>query len=393
MTVASILDPTMISPPITALSLIELRRSLHAHPEVSGAEEATAARIAARLRALNPTSLLNGLGGHGVLATFDSGKPGPTLLFRAELDALPIVEANRFEHRSQVEGVSHKCGHDGHMAILCGLADALAARSLVRGKVHLLFQPAEETGQGAQAVLADPRFAPITPDLGFALHNMPGFPAGAVIVRTGTITAAVCSLILRFQGRTSHAMEPEAGLNPSLAIAELIQACDALNHNHPADVDFRLVTPIHVRVGSPAYGVSAGDGELHLTLRAWDDERLGRLLETILTHAHEIATRHRLCLTHEILQRFRANVNHPAAVVQVRAAAHRCGQPITDLSLPIKGGEDFGLFTSSFPGCMFLLGIGEAAPSLHSPDYDFPDSLIETGVRLFEEIVRNATNR
>ena len=188
-------------------------------------------------------------------------------------------------------------------------------------------------------------------------------------------------------------MEPELGLNPSLAIAELLQACDALNHNHPADPDFRLVTTIHVRVGSPAYGVSAGDGELHLTLRAWDDGRLGRLRETILTHAHEIGTRNRLGLTHETLQHFRANVNDPAAVGQVQAAAHHCGQPTTELPSPIKGGEDFGLFTSRFPGCLFLLGAGEAAPSLHSPDYDFPDSLIETGVRLFEEIVRNATGR
>jgi amidohydrolase len=137
-----------------SLHLIKFRHELHRHPEVSGQEQQTAERIKNYLLPLQPDELLTDVGGHGIVATFDSGKSGPTLLFRAELDALPIQEINTFEYGSSVAGVSHKCGHDGHTTTLCGLAESLAKNRPQRGKVHLLFQPAEETSIGAAAVLS-----------------------------------------------------------------------------------------------------------------------------------------------------------------------------------------------------------------------------------------------
>lgn len=375
----------------TLNTLTDLRRALHAQPEVSGNERATAALIEARLRALQPDELLTGLGGHGVLATFDSGLPGPALLFRCELDALPIMEANDIAHRSQIAGVSHKCGHDGHMAILAGLADSLAAQRPARGKVHLLFQPAEETGAGAQAVLDDPRFDSIKPDVGYALHNFPGLPKHAIVVKNGVFTAAVGSLILRFDGRTSHASEPEHGLNPSLAIAAFLQACEALILNDPAAAEFRLITTVHVRIGSPAYGVSAGDGEVHLTLRAWDDTRLAQLYVDVIGYAQRLGAQHGLRVSNQPLQRFYANNNDAQATDRVRQAARANDLPLIELSNGFKGGEDFGLFTARFPCAMFGLGAGEHTPALHSPDYDFPDAIIASGVRMFEALVRQAT--
>lgn len=371
-----------------------LRRELHTHPEVSGQERHTSERIIGYLRGLNPDVLLTDLGGHGIVATFDSGSAGPSILFRSELDALPILEQNTFAHRSSVQGVSHKCGHDGHMAILCGLAEALAAQRPAQGKVHLLFQPAEETGQGAATVLADARFADyfntIKPDYGVALHNFPGLPKHAIIVRNGIFTAAVSSLIIRLTGRTSHASEPERGINPSLAVADLLRDLNKLNLNDPSKSNFQLVTPVHIRVGSPAYGVSAGDGEVHLTIRSWSSDQREMLQANISAIAEEIASEHRLGIQIESLQTFYANDNDPKITDLVREAATQNHFNLIEMPDPFKGGEDFGLFTSRFPCCMFGLGAGDEVSALHSPDYDFPDELIETGVRMFETIVRNA---
>jgi amidohydrolase len=369
--------------------LIQLRHELHRHPEISGNEQQTAARIRNYLLPLQPNELLTEVGGHGVVATFDSGKPGPTLLFRAELDALPIQEINTFEYGSSRAGISHKCGHDGHATILCGLAERLAKNKPTRGKVHLLFQPAEETGTGAAAVLADPKFSSIKPDMGIALHNFPGYKLGSVIVKDSIITIAVQSIVFRFQGRTSHASQPEYGINPTLAVAELLQKSDTFNYNHEESEGVALVTPIFTRVGTPeAYGVTAGDAEVHFTFRAFNHERLERLGKKLIDLATELTGKHHLHLNHEVLQTFHANDNDPAVTNLVRKTGKAQGLELFERLHPLKGGEDFGLFTSRFPCCMFMLGAGESTPALHSPNYDFPDSLIETGTRLFDGIVR-----
>ena len=194
----------------------EARRELHKHAELSFLETGTAKRILEALYQLAPPDdIFTGVGGTGVVAVYNSGKPGPTVLFRAELDALPLQETNDFEHKSVTDGVSHKCGHDGHMATLLGLAgvirspqkssnqddvDAkglpptpLPAPILTSGKVVLVFQPAEEEGTGAVAVLADPNFtnAVPPPDYVFAYHNIPSFRTGTVVLRREVFTASV----------------------------------------------------------------------------------------------------------------------------------------------------------------------------------------------------------
>jgi amidohydrolase len=370
--------------------LVALLHELHRSPELSGMEKDTSARLASWLRACEPSGLVERLGGYGIVATFDSGLPGPALLFRAELDALPIAELEDVPHVSRNPGVSHKCGHDGHMSILAGLAMKLGKRPPGRGKVHLLFQPAEETGAGARAVLEDPRFREFVPAMGFALHNLPGVPKHAIVVRNGTFTASVGSLIVRFHGRTAHASEPELGLNPSRAIAGFLRRCDELNRTDPAREDFRLVTPVHVLIGSPAYGVSAGEGEVHLTLRCWKDADLDAVYELVLGEAEVICHRHELSLTHESLQRFYAIFNDPSTTDMVRRAAHGCGLRVIEQASPVKAGEDFGLFSARFPCCLFGVGAGEETPPLHSTDYDFPDDLIGTGVDILGTVVRGA---
>ncbi len=369
-------------------SLIAFRRHLHAHPELAHAEHETARRVIEFLTVLEPEQILTGVGGTGVIATFDSGVAGPTILFRSELDALPIDEHNVAGHGSTQPGVSHKCGHDGHTAILVGLAQRLATVRPFSGKVHLLFQPAEETGTGAAAVLADPTFEPIRPDFGIAIHNMPGFQLHTVVVKPGSMYAAVRSLVIRYVGRTAHAAEPDKGENPSLAIADLLRECDQLTDNDLTSPTFGVITPVHVLIGSPAYGVSAGAGEIHLTIRGVDSARLDSLFEAVVSKGRQFAERDRLQFDLDIVEDFRANVNDPHITKLVQTAAEDCGFDVIVPDVGLPHGEDFGLFGEHFPCCMVLLGAGVTHDPVHNPDYDFPDELIATGVDLLDRIVR-----
>lgn len=368
-------------------NLIQLRHWLHANPELSGAETKTAEHIVQFIEKLQPNKIETNIGGNGILVLFDSGKPGQTILFRTELDALPINEINKFVYRSVTEGVSHKCGHDGHATILCGLAERLAAKRPSSGKVYLLFQPAEETGEGAQLVVKDARFT-IYPDLVFALHNLPGYKAGHIVVKDGLFSAAVNSIIIKLIGKTAHAAEPEMGMNPAKAISEIINLADSLNNNRADAEDFCVVTPIHINMGAEAYGVSAGYGEVHYTIRCWNNHDLRNVEKKIISGAEEIARRYNLKTEHQFIQSFFANTNDEYANELVRKAANEFGYPIEEREIPFKWAEDFGFFTSKYKGCMFGIGAGEGHPALHNPDYDFPDELIEKGVNMFDSIVR-----
>lgn len=376
----------------TAQHLIHLRQLLHANPELSGNEKNTAAYISGFIRKLNPDLLINNIGGEGILVLFDSGKPGPGLLFRADMDALPIQEVNEFPHRSVVDGVSHKCGHDGHATILCGLAEKLAEQKPSSGKVYLLFQPAEETGEGAVKVVSDTKFN-IQPDFVFALHNLPGYEKGNIVVKDGLFSAAVNSIIIKLKGKTAHAAEPEFGNNPAKAISEIISLANKLNYNVPAQENFQLLTPVHINMGTAAYGISAGDAELHYTLRCWDNEHLRKLESTLVNQTTEIAVKYGLKFEYEFTQTFYANNNNKAANDIVRLSAQQNDYIIEEKPVPFKWAEDFGYFTSQYKGCMFGLGAGKDLPALHNPDYDFPDSIIATGVTVFHSITKNLLNK
>jgi amidohydrolase len=372
--------------------IIELRHQLHACAELSGEEKLTAGLIQTFLQKCKPSQVNCNIGGYGLVATFDSGKPGPVILFRSELDALPIHEINHVSYRSVKNGVSHKCGHDGHMAILCGLAAVLSEEPPVSGKVVLLFQPAEETGEGAEAVCKDAKFN-LQPDLVFALHNIPGATEGLVIVKDGTFSAAVNSMVIRLNGKATHAAQPESGLNPANAVADITRFCDQLNNNDPASKAFRLATPIYLNVGSKAYGTAAGEGEIHFTLRAWNNDALRDLEKIIEEAVAKISAE--AGLTHSIsyTQGFYANTNNAEANNLVRKAAVDCGLAVEEKNAPFKWGEDFGFFTSKFKGCMFGLGAGIVQADLHNPDYDFPDSLIPSGVKMFYRISKLTTGK
>ncbi len=373
-------------------SLIALRHELHQYPEVSGQEAETARRIIQFVSSLHPTRIISGLGGQGVAVEYVFGLDGPTLLFRCELDALPIQEINTFGYRSERAGVSHKCGHEGHSTILAGLAQWLSTASFTKGRVILLFQPAEETGKGAKAVLDDPRFADLRPDYVFSLHNIPGYSMHSVIWVAGQFSPTVQSIEIKLFGKESHASEPEHGHNPALAIAHLVQACDALVVADPARDDFALITAIHLLLGQKEYGISAGYGEAHFTLRTWHPQRMNELVAALTDTLNELCKQYNLRSETNWFDYFPTIVNDAFCNEQVVQAANRAGLLVQQRPTPFKFGEDFGWLTQAYPGAMFGLGAGETTPALHNPDYDFPDELIDTGVRIFSGIVERLLN-
>ena len=372
--------------------LTQLRQALHKHPEVSGNETKTAQRILDFLSNYAPDELITNLGGEGILAIYKGNKKGKSILFRCELDALPIQEINSFNYKSVYEGVSHKCGHDGHMAILCGLAKSLHENPLEKGTVMLLFQPSEEDGNGAKRVITDSKFDTIKPDFAFALHNLPGYKKHQIVIKNDTFTCAVNSMIIKLHGKTSHAGEPENGINPALAIAEIIQTFNCKINTDLTSKKYCLITPIHIEMGEKAYGVSAGYGEVHFTVRSNSNEQMRNIELELEKNAKEIASKFNLKTNLDWTQSFQANENNVEAANFIRKATSNLDLTIYEKELPFTFGEDFGLFTQKFKGAMFGLGSGENTPALHNPDYDFPDEIIKTGISVFHQIIKEILN-
>ena len=373
--------------------LVAFRRTLHQHPELSGEERQTAATIHAALTELNPTEIITSLGGHGVAAVFDSGVTGPTVLFRAELDALPIREVNQCDWVSKTPGKAHLCGHDGHMTMLLALGHRLRAHPITYGRVVLMFQPAEEDGSGARLVVADPRYDAIRPDYAFAIHNEPGLPFGYVGTRAGLINCASRGIVIRLSGRTSHAAEPELANSPIPLIGPIISTLEDLGQNleqHSSlDDDFRLVTVTHVSSGEACFGITPGEAQIYATLRASCDDAIADMQRSAETTITRLATAQDLTASFAISDDFAASINDAEAAQIASRALDRMGIPHGEAGVPMRASEDFGVFGWTAKSAMLCLGPGEDHPALHQPDYDFPDRLIPIGTTIFEQIAHD----
>lgn len=370
------------------LELTAWRRKLHAMPEISGEEVATAAEVQDFLAATSPDDIISGLGGTGVAVVYDSGQPGPTLLFRAELDALPIEEVGTPEYRSRIPGKGHMCGHDGHMALLAALGRQFGRERPKSGRVILLFQPAEETGAGAAAVIADEKFKDLQPDFSFSLHNLPGLPFGHVWLKNGVANCASRGMKITLSGRTAHASMPETGSSPIAAVTKLLPALTGLSQGSIATEDMMLATITHVRVGESAFGIAPGHAEIWVSLRTMTDSGISALTDAAEDLVREAAAESDLAFELEWHEIFMHSENDPEAADLLRAAlddegvSHEPGEAL-------RASEDFGRFAAVSKSAMFFLGAGETAPNLHNPDYDFPDDLIPLGTKIFMRTAHN----
>ncbi|MEJ2190072.1 MAG: amidohydrolase [Acidobacteriota bacterium] len=374
-------------------ALTALRRELHQMAELSGAEWATAARITGELEALGCDTIVEGLGGHGVAAELRGARPGPTVLLRADLDALPIAETIDLEHGSRNSGVAHKCGHDGHMTMAVGVARRVAAARPNHGRLVVLFQPAEETGEGAAAVLGDPAFSGLRPDVAIAVHNLPGFELGEVVLRPGPFACASRGLTIELEGATSHAAEPDHGRSPALAVAQIIESWTAARQLFTGFGDSVVATVVHASLGERAFGTSPGSGSVSATIRAETDELIEPVERRLRELGQRIAEVWELSSTLSLHEVFPATLNDPEVVSVVSDVARRSGLAIREPSGVFSWSEDFGHFGTIAPSALIGLGAGVGQPALHHPTYDFPDELIPTGVELLEAAIRNWIGR
>ncbi len=372
--------------------LAALRRNLHRHAELSGKEVDTQALIRKFiLRHAPAAETVTGLGGTGLAFCYPGRSEGPTVMVRAELDALPIHEATPMRHRSLKPGVSHKCGHDGHMAILAGLGMLLHRQPPRRGRAVLLFQPAEETGEGALRILHDPKFEGLSPDLVFALHNIPGHRTGKILVKTGAFTCASVGMRVRLVGKSAHASHPEQGLSPAAAMCDIMRRLPALPESIETD-GFRLVTLVHACLGEESFGTAPGNARILATLHAERGADLERLKDRAIEAVRHCARAGRLEWAIDWREYFAAGINDTSAVQAIALAAAESGLEVDWLAEPFRWSEDFGQLSSKTPGAMFALGAGEKSAPLHSSDYDFPEALIEPGLKVFWNIVDRLLN-
>lgn len=368
--------------------LTDLRQALHRRPELSGEESGTASFVTGLLQQMGGAHLLTGIGGHGVGAVFDSGVAGPAIGIRCELDGLPIPEETGLPYCSEYPGRGHLCGHDGHMTMVIAVAEHLSRNPLARGKVVLLFQPAEETGTGAAACVDTPEFAALDLDYMFALHNLPGFPLGKVEICQGVANCASRGMRIVLRGKTSHASAPHDGVSPAAAVARLLGEFPKLATGGDLNATYALATITHATLGEPTFGVAPGIAQIWVTLRSVADARMAALVEAAETLVARCARDHDLGFDISYDDVFQASINHPEAVGLVQRACTDAGVSATLTPTPQRFSEDFGQFATSAKTAMFWLGAGERHPQLHTPDYDFPDALIPVGFSVYLSIIK-----
>lgn len=367
----------------------EIRKMLHEHPQTAGNEQFAHDTIVKHLQQLHPTKVYTNVGGYGVIAVWGKDPQAPAIAFRADTDALPI---------------GHRCGHDGHTTILLRLAELIDEKISTFSfqlSIILLWQPAEETGTGSRAVLDTGILQQYNIVRFYGLHNLPGYPLGTVVLCPHTFAAASTGVVYHLDGRETHASTPEMGINPGMAIAEIIKRFGGLNrtpacgeihksglvdyHEVGKNGEFRQSTLICVRLGQPAFGTSAGHGEVMFTLRAFTNDEMERLLTDANNAVDEIAARHSLSVTRSLVEPFRATENHEECVDKIKEAVESLTPHSSFLikEEPFRWSEDFAEYLLEFKGAMFGIGSGENHAELHHPDYDFPDALVEPAAWLF----------
>jgi hippurate hydrolase len=382
--------------------LIAWRRELHACPETGFEERETAAKVAGLLSSFGAAGrgleVATGIGGTGVVATLHRGSNPRSVGLRADMDALAIQETGGRPHGSRTPGRMHACGHDGHMAMLLGAARALAADPDLDGTVQFVFQPAEEHGRGAKAMIADGLFNRFPMDEIYGLHNMPGIACGRFETRPGGILAAEDNFVIRILGRGAHAARPHMSVDPIVTAAELVLALQTVvaRSLDPAAQAVVSVTEFHTdgtRNVIPSRAVLKGDTRSYdPAVRALLEWRMSALAAGICS-AH--GADHEFEYSHE----FEPTLNSPQCLEPALRAARTVAGPglVVGDCAPVLASEDFGAFLAVKPGNFMFLGSGlpgePGGIPLHNPDYDFNDELLEPGVRYLVAVAKESLGR
>ena len=348
-------------------TVTELRHALHNCAELSNREVKTKALLMEFLSA--HTGLELHPCGEGFYAAHRETNPTkPALALRADYDALAKPDGT----------AAHLCGHDGHAAALCGAALMAEGQTLGRN-IFFLFQPAEETGDGAAPCCA--LFDADQVDEIYGAHNLPGWALGQVVTREGTFACASRGVTLRFVGKPTHAAYPENGVSPALAVGRLL--CSVPELSEPSRYrGMTLCTVIGVEMGEKAFGAAAEKAEVWLTLRGKHDGDLNKLFDSVLTLSETLSEEFGLAFSYEVQDVFPATENDPDCAKKLLAL---CGGEV--LAVPMRWSEDFGHYLNVCKGAFFGIGAGEAYPPLHTEDYEYPDALLQPTMDVFWNIM------
>jgi amidohydrolase len=365
------------------------RRDIHAHPELGFEEERTAALVAQSLAAFG-CEVTRGIGRTGVVGTLSAGTSSRAIGLRADMDALPIVEANSFPHRSQAPGRMHACGHDGHTAMLLGAAQYLAETRRFDGIVHFIFQPAEEGLGGAQAMIADGLFERFPCEAVFSMHNRPGMPVGQFAVRGGALMAGGAFFDIDITGTGSHGARPEAGVDPIVVAAHIVTALQTVVARNLRPIDAAVVSVTQMHAGD-AYNVIPQTARLSGTVRAFSRRVMSRVEQRIGEIASGVAQAMGATAQLDFRLVFAPTVNDPQEAEFAAAVCESIvGAENVERDPPqVMGSEDFSFMLEAVPGCYILVGngTGEGACEIHNPNYEFNDAALPYGASFYARAV------
>jgi len=371
--------------------LIARRRDFHMHPELAFEEIRTAGIVAQELSALG-LEVQSGVGKTGVVAMLEGNQDGPTVLVRADMDALPIVEENQVVYASQTPGKMHACGHDGHTTIALGVAKLLSQnRDKIVGRVKFVFQPAEEIVGGAKAMIADGVLHDPRPDVSLGLHLWNSMPLGTLGVGDGPVMAGSSVFTLKITGKGGHAAAPHQSIDPVVCAAQMITAFQTIVSRNKDPLDNTVISVTWLRAGT-AFNVIPQDVELRGTLRffklevrALVERRMNEIASGIAVAMGCTAD---LTVEHNVLP----VKNDPTVTERVRAVFRDyVGDAGLDTAERTMGAEDVGLFMDDIPGTYFFLGAAvphqEAYYGLHHPKFDFDENALPLGVALLSAAI------
>lgn len=374
--------------------LRQWRYQLHCIPETAFNEHATSAYVADVLRTLG-FDVLTGIGGTGVVGSLTRGSAGRAVGLRCELDALPLTEDSGDERASTRPGCTHACGHDGHMAMLLGAAAALAEQAGFDGTIRVLFQPAEEPGRGAQAMLDDGLLERFPLDSLYGLHNMPGLSAGHLLTRSGPIMASEDNFTIHLRGRGGHASAPHLLIDPLVISADVITALQRVVARNVDPIATAVLSCTDLRTDGARNAIPSN---VHITgdTRSFDPAVQALLEHRIRSISTGIAAAHGATANVTYTHEFSPTVNDADCASRAARAGRAALAPerVDGDCDPVMASEDFGVLAQHVPACLAFLGNGtvpgQGGTPLHSHDYVFTDDILTAGVAFYVQIVRDS---
>lgn len=364
------------------------RHDIHAHPEIAFEEHRTSEIVARELESFG-IEVHRGLAKTGVVGVLKNGD-GPSIGLRADMDALPIHEANDFDHRSKHDGKMHACGHDGHTSMLLGAAKYLSETRQFKGTINFIFQPAEEGEGGARVMIEEGLFDKFPCQSVYGVHNMPGKETGNFELRTGPLMAAYDTFQIKVQGRGSHAAMPHYSIDPIIVASQMVNALQSIASRNidPLESVVISVTQIH---GGDTNNVIPDSVWMEGTTRCFKPEIRDWIQPTMQRILDGVAATYGASVELDYLRRYPPTINHEAeTAIAAQIATEVAGAArVNTNTAPVMGGEDFAFMLEKVPGCYLFIGNGdgEGTCMVHNPHYDFNDEILPVGATYFSRLV------